>query len=143
MRKYFLLIFYVAVSLLIGREFHPFARFNMFNSFPNYSYVFYLNNERGEIVPFKRGIEEHQDDGAIAHKFFAYCDYHNCNCSYGNEDSAFLRLAGKELMGMILQGADTAKLNFRTLSLYRRYYHLQYDSIVYRDDLMYAETIKP
>ena len=143
MRKYFLLVFYVAVSLLIGKEFHPFARFNMYSSFPNYSYAFYLKNERGQLVPYRTGIDIHQDAGAVAHRFYAFFDYHHWPCAFGNEDTAHLHQAGKELMGMILQGADTGKMNYKTLSLYRRYYHLENDSIVYRDDLMYEQTVKP
>jgi hypothetical protein len=143
MRRYFLLIFYVAISLLIGKEFHPFARFTMFNAFPNYSYAFYLNNERGELVPFRTGVEEHKDAAAVAHQFYAFFSYHNYRCGFGEEDTTHLHEAGKELMSMILQDADTTKMNYKALRLYRRYYHLENDSIVYSDYLMYEKVIRP
>jgi hypothetical protein len=96
MRKYFLLIIYVSVSLLISKEFHPFAKFTMYNSFPNYSYAFYLKDEKGNLIPFRTGIEKHKDAGAIAHKFYAYYVYHNWQYPFGPEDTTHLHLAGKE-----------------------------------------------
>jgi hypothetical protein len=143
MSRYFLLVFYVAVSLLLSKEFHPFARFPMYSSFPNYSYAFYLKDESGNLLPFRKGFKEPKDAGHVAHQYNAFFEYHQYNSGFGEEDTVHLKEAGKELMGRILQGENAAKLNFKTVSLYRRFYHLQNDSIIYRDDLLYEQVIKP
>ena len=143
MQKYYLFILYVAISLLIGKDFHPFSQFPMYNSFPNYSYVFYLTNERGNIVPFRKSFSLGKGAGTVAHKFNAFFEYHNYKTGYGEEDSTQLKQAGKELMDMLLQGENTGKFDFDTLRLFRRYYRLEQDTITYRDNLMYEQAIKP
>jgi hypothetical protein len=143
MSRYFLLIFYLVVSLLLSKEFHPFARFTMYNSFPNYSYAFFLKDEKGNLLPFGKSFAEQKDAGQVAHQFHAFFDYHQYNSGFGEEDTAHLKEAGKELIGRILQGENTAKLDFKIVSLYRRFYHVENDSIIYRDDLLYEQVIKP
>ena len=142
MRRYFLLVFYVVASTLIGKEFHPFSQFPMYSSFPNYSYVLFLKNERDDVIPFEKYFSREKQVGQIVHVFYSYFNYHNYNCGFGKEDPAHLKGAGKEIMGLILKDEDTDKFNFDTLRLYRRYYYLTGDKINYRDDLIYAQAIK-
>ena len=52
-------------------------------------------------------------------------------------------MAGKELLGMLLQGENRSKFAFDTLKLYKRFYYLKNDNIMYRDDLMYEQAVKP
>lgn len=145
MKNYALLLFYVAASLLIGKEFHPFSRFPMYNSFPNWSYVFYLKNERGEMVCYRRDLADgdKKNAGGVAHMFYSLFDYKGYKYGDGKEDTAQLHSAGKELMATILKGEDTNRFKFDTLKLYKRYYHLEKEQIVYRDDLMYEQAVKP
>ena len=143
MRRYLLLIFYVVISLLIGKDFHPFSLFPMYNSFPNYSYVFYLKNERGEIVPYTQRFTLAKNAGSVAHQYSSFFNFHHYRSGFGEEDSVHLKEAGKELMGMLLQGENTSKFGFDTLMLYRRYYRLHNDSLNYQDDLIYEQAVKP
>ena len=145
MKSYTLLLFYLVASLLIGKEFHPFSRFPMYNSFPNWSYVFYLKNEKNELVCYRRDLADgdKKNAGAVAHMFSSLFDYKGYNYGDGLEDSIQLRSAGKDLMTMILKNEDPNRFKFDTLKLYKRYYHLQKGQIVYRDDLMYAQAVRP
>jgi hypothetical protein len=143
MRKYFLLIFYVVISLLIGKDFHPFSMFPMYNSFPNYSYVFYLKNEKDSMVPFFPNFLRGKNAGALAHQYGSFFSYHHYVAGFGQENRSNLNEAGKDLMETLLQGEPRAKFGFDTLFLYKRYYHLDHDSINYRDDLIYEQAVKP
>ena len=142
MRKYFLLVIYVVVSLLIGKEFHPFSLFPMYNSFPNYSYAFLLKNEKRELVPYRKTFSKGKNAGGMAHQYSAFFDYHHYQGGFGHENSIYIKDAGKELMTKLLQDENTSDFSFDTLRLYKRYYHLDNDSISYRDDLMYEQAIK-
>ena len=143
MRKCFLLIFYVVVSILIGKDFHPFSTFPMYNSFPNWSYAFYLKNEKGDVVPYRTNFLPGKNAGLVAHQYSSFFSYHNFRCGFGEEDSLNLKMAGKELLGMLLQGENRSKFAFDTLKLYKRFYYLKNDNIMYRDDLMYEQAVKP
>lgn len=145
MKSYLLLILYIAASLLIGKEFHPFSSFPMYNSFPNWSYVFYLKNERGEEVYYQKTLTHwiKKNAGFIAHTFYSYSDYHHYQYGDGREDSIHLSSVGKELIKTILKDEPANRFKFDTLKLYRRYYHLENEQLVYRDDWMYEEAIKP
>jgi hypothetical protein len=143
MQRYLLLILYVAISLLIGKDFHPFSPFPMYNSFPNYSYVIFLKNTKGDVVPYHKNFSIEKGAGLLGHQYASFFNYHHYRSGFGEEDSVHLKEAGKELMGMLLQGEDRSKFDFDTLLLYRRYYHLNNDSINYRDDLIYEQAVKP
>lgn len=145
MKNYALLLFYVAASLLIGKEFHPFSRFPMYNSFPNWSYVFYLKNEKDEMVFYRKEFTrgKQKNAGAVAHAFYSSFNFHNYRYGYGKEDNLQLSATGKELMAMILAGEDTTHLKYDSLKLYRRFYYLQNEQLTYRDDMIYEQVVKP
>ncbi len=142
MSKYLLLIFYVLISILIGKEFHPFSTFPMYNSFPNYGYVFFLKNEKGEIVTFGRNFSKSKNAGYIAHTFYSLCEHYGFNYGFGKENSEDLKKAGKEMLEMILYNEDEERFNFDSLKLYRRFYFLENKKLKYRDDLMYGQSLK-
>jgi len=133
---------YVLLVLLIRREFHPFSRFPMYDSFPNWGYVFYVLNERNEIVPYKKRFSINKDAGNVAHNFYIYSNQHKLDCGYGIESPEHLHDAGREMMAMIIKNEPVAEMDFDTLRLYRRYYFLENNAIKYKDDLMYVQRIK-
>ena len=143
MSKYLLLISYVVTSLLVGKEFHPFSTFPMYNSFPNYGYVFFLKNEKNQEVTYGKNFSSSKNAGYVAHTFYSFCNIHNYAFGNGKEESAHLQEAGEALMNMIVKDENTAALPFDTLKLYRRYYFLENDQLNYNDDLMYAKAVRP
>jgi hypothetical protein len=116
----------------------------MYNSFPNYAYVFYLKNEQNEIVFYGKNIQDgrKKNAGYIAHTYYSYFTAHHYYFGFGKEDSAQLGDAGQEMLQMIANGENFVSKNYDTLKLYRRYYSLNSGKLQYRDDLMYAQRIK-
>lgn len=141
MKKYFLFGAYLLLSLAIG-EFHPFSQFPMYNSFPNYAYAFYLSNEKKEIVPYRK-LHFNKNAGYVAHTFYSFCEQHHYNYGYNREEPEHLKVAGKELMDMILKQEDVRYLDCDTLKLYKRAYFLKDNRIQYTDQLMYEKAIHP
>lgn len=145
MKKYWLFLVYVAVSLLIGKEFHPFSTFPMYNSFPNWGYVFLLKNERNEIVSYGKNFKDGQQKNAgyVGHTFYSFMEQNHYPYGYGKEDTAQLHQAGAVLMQMVVKGEVTDTFHFDTLKLYRRFYFLKNEQLNYRDDLLYAQPLRP
>ena len=142
MRKVFLLIFYVVASIIIGKEFHPFSRFPMYSTFPSYSYSFYLNNERGDLVPFTNYFSV-KKAWNVSHQYFSFFDFRGYNSGFGVEDSNQLGEAGKDLMHEILMSPKLVPFDFDTLILFRRCYCLKNGTINYTDKLLYEQAVKP
>jgi len=127
--------------LLIGKEFHPFSLFPMYNSFPNYGYAFYLKNEHNEMVPFSKNFSPDKNAGYIAHTYASFFNYNGFKSGFGIESPEHLRLVGNELMDAILK--DVNNLPFDTLKLYRRNYFIEKEKLTYKDDLIHERRIKP
>lgn len=143
MRKYFLFIAYVFLALLVRKEFHPFSRFPMYDRFPNWGYVFFLKNERNEIVPYNKHFSINKNAGYVAHTFYSLFNHSGFGYGDGKEEPAHMKLAGKELLETIVRNEPVNTFDFDTLQLYRRFYFLKDDKLSYRDDLMYEQRIKP
>ena len=142
MRKVFLFIFYIVATVVIGKEFHPFSRFPMYSTFPNYSYSFYLHNERGELVPFTKYFSA-KKSGNVSHQYFSFFDFKGYNSGFGTEDSIQLNEAGKELMHEIVISHRLRAFDFDSLLLFRRCYYLQKGTICYNDKLLYEQVAEP
>ncbi len=142
MTKYLLLISYIILTFWVGKEFHPFSKFPMYCAFPNWAYVFYLKNEKGEIVSFGKNFSENKNAGYITHTYSSFFNFHNYQYGFGKEDSAQLKEAGNELITMILKDENQAKFNFDTLRLYKRFYSLENNQLHYRDDLIGERPLK-
>jgi hypothetical protein len=142
MRKYILLIGYIIISLIAANEFHPFSKFPMYNSFPNWGYVFHLKNENDESVYYSPNFSHNKNAGYIAHTYYSFFNHHNYYCGSGKEEPAHLKEAGRELMNMILKDEDVSKFHFDSLILYRRFYYLENEQLTYKDDLMYEQAVK-
>jgi hypothetical protein len=145
MNRYWLFLFYVAISLWIGREFHPFSTFPMYSRFPNWGYTFFLKNEKGDIVFYGKNLSDGKakNAGYIGHHFYSYMEHYRYTYGDGSEDMGHLRNAGKSMMEMILQREDVKHFNFDTLKLYRRYYYVKSGKINYRDDMIYEQALRP
>jgi hypothetical protein len=145
MKRYFIFILYVTISLIVGREFHPFSTFPMYNSFPNWGYVFFMKNEKGDMIPYGPSLSDGQkkNAGYVGHTFYSYMEQKSYPFGDGKEDPAHLHNAGEALMKMILLGEDPQKIKADTIKIYRRYYYLKNETMQYRDDMIYEQAIRP
>lgn len=142
-RHYIIFIFYVAVSLCIGHEFHPFSTYPMYNSFPNWGYVFYLQDTKGKLLPYSKVMRDARtkNAGYVGHTFYSFMERENCRYGDGHEDTACLRRAGAALMQMIWMDEDKSRAGVDSTLLVRRFYYIQDGQMRYRDDVMYEDTI--
>ncbi|MBL7793992.1 MAG: hypothetical protein JNK77_16815 [Saprospiraceae bacterium] len=140
MKKYFLFGAYLILSLVIG-EFHPFSRLPMYNSFPNYAYIFYLSDENERLIPYLKYFDYSKNASYIAFFFYSICTQHNYPYGTDQEDPDHLEKTGKEIMDIILKNEDTTPFDFDTLKLYRKNYYIHNNQIRYTDYLMYEKAI--
>ena len=143
MKKYSLLIGYVLISLVLKNEFHPFSKFPMYNSFPNWGYVFFLRNENDELIPFSKNFSRNKNAGYIAHTYYSFFNHKGYYCGWGKEDSIHNKEAGKELLTMILKDENYSKFDFDSIKLYRRMYYLDNGQLTHKDLILYEEALKP
>lgn len=119
---------YCTISLTVG-EWHPFSQFPMYNSFPNWSYAFYLADESGEMVPSWDAFEV--DAGHLAHQFYGICQHHGIAYGHGMETEEELRFIGDKM----LESVDGKyRLAYDSeLRLFRRHFLFEGDTLKYID----------
>ncbi|MDB4061253.1 hypothetical protein N9515_04830 [Vicingaceae bacterium] len=115
-------LFYILVVLLVG-EIHPFSRFPMYSSFPNWSYSFYLTDETDKIVPFSKlktfGSSVGHLYGSVANEL---------NIPYGNfsESKEELKQIGDRMIYVLI---DSNELEANYIKLNLKGFYYQNDSI--------------
>ncbi|MEY4659585.1 MAG: hypothetical protein ACO29Q_10700 [Crocinitomicaceae bacterium] len=129
-KTYFVAIFIFLGTFLLG-EFHPFTKFPMYSSFPNYSYVFYLTDLNGEFIPLtKYGTY----GGAFSHVFFSTANDMNIQNGYGKESKAELAQIGQKMMRHL---ELKSKQHVTGIQIHRIHFFHQGPSIVKRDKVIY------
>ena len=139
MKSYLLLISYVAISWLLVEDFHPFSRYPMYSSFPNWGYVFFLKNEKDSTLFINRafGDTKNNNTGYISHHFYSLCNTYHYYYGDGKEKTEELRAAGKEILQSLLAKERRLMDYADTLKLNQRFYFLKNNQLSYRDRLMY------
>lgn len=92
--KYFIFLLYVVFSLLLKNE-HPFSNLPMYNTFPKYSLVFYIQNRKGKM--FNHGIKYKSTD--ISDLYDAYMERNKLNEESLSEKD--FQKIGKEIMSFV------------------------------------------
>ena len=122
-------LFYI-FGMLFFRETHPFSRFPMYSSFPNWAYSFYIANKTNRVIP----LSSVDTDGvALGHLYGSVAG--ELNISYGNfmESEDDLRKIGDRMMEIVLESRDSSEAGLR---LYRKAFYYNKDSITEQTDLM-------
>jgi hypothetical protein len=118
---------------MIG-EFHPFSLLPMYDSFPNWSYAFYISDSKGQLIPNDGNFSIRSAD--LAHRYYAICDSANVPTGYQKESELELHKVGQIMMRTILSTAPIA-LRWDTLQLHRVCYYLEDVSILVHNIIMY------
>jgi hypothetical protein len=134
----FLFIIYVSLSLLLP-EFHPFSRYPMYDSFPNYAYSFYVADTKGKIIPFRKNFKTQADE--ISHMYCEVFDEHNFNRGFGIESDNQLSIVGKELLAYIIQ-ARSKSLVSDSISLHRVHYEFREGKIMKHDKQLFKSKVE-
>ena len=142
LKNSFLLLGYTALALWIG-EVHPFTLVPMYNQFPNWSYAYYLTNEKQEMIPIKKHFNYH--GGSLSHLFCSIAQ--EKNIAYGNriESDSELAVIGTRML-MQLQPLVKKEISGRELHIHRKTFFIQQGRISSQDQVlatMPVADIKP
>lgn len=124
--KWAIFVCYIILSLQIG-EMQPFTKVPMYDSFPNWSYIFYLRDENEKIIFPRKEIHHPIDIGAIAHIFYSYCNEKEMKYGYGEEDPQQLLEAGDFIIQKIKDEWPNRGPRPKEIYLVRR--HIYYNEI--------------
>lgn len=119
-----------AIGYLVFGETHPFSRYPMYSSFPNWSYVFYITDKEDNIIPFEQ-INIHGAE--VSHLYYLLSEDLQILCGDFQESEEDLDRLGTRMIEIlkIQKGFD-----YPYLKLYRGGFYLENDSIIRTDQLM-------
>ena len=128
---------FVLLSWKIGEN-HPFTRVPMYHSFPDYAYVFYLEDENQQVIPFKPVSKLHAPE--VSHLYFSALRDRGIKYGKGQEDSLFvLYELGEEMYSNISWKIDP----FETCaSLRRTQYQLNDGVLKVTDKILYERCME-
>jgi hypothetical protein len=86
---------YVAISVAIGSEQHPFSMMPMYSSIPNIAYSFKLSDGQGNLVPIRPAFKT--SSGRLSHAYPSYCGAAGIVCGTGQETALELKAVGRLL----------------------------------------------
>ncbi len=119
---------------MIINENHPFSRFPMYSSFPNWSYSFFFTDSNNRFIPSQKF---HVSGGELSHLFYSICESVQIQYGDGMESSRALKQVGNEMIKLLdARGAFKAH-NKRNIKIYRLYFLYNNDSIQKKYFLMY------
>lgn len=124
--KKYPIYFGVLFLTLLIREFYPFSRYPMYDSFPNWSYTFYFEDEAGnnlkKILPISHG--------AFSHLYFTECHNKCVPCGYGQETPAELELIGEKTTKQTFDLATLKEKGISEISLFRIHNYMKKGRII-------------
>ena len=122
---------YIVISMYTG-ELHPFSQFPMYNSFPNWSYLFYIKTQEGRMVsPL---FELKSNSGAIAHVYYSACQRYEVEYGMGLETPEEMRMIADEILISLVK--DKPDFRGDTLYFYKRHFYLVDKEIREKETLM-------
>lgn len=125
---------YLLLSLAVG-EVHPFTLVPMYNQFPNWSYAFFITDEKEQVIPIKAHFR--YGAGNLGHHFCAVAADENIH--YGNrvESGEELEKIGGSMLEK-LSGQCYKKPESAEVQLHRLCFYWEQDSIRTEDKMLSA-----
>jgi hypothetical protein len=128
-------VFY-CLGFVILRETHPFSRFPMYSSFPNWSYLFYFSDGENELIPSDKFSV---NAGHVAHFYYSFASANDIVCGNFSETAEDLHTIGKAIVSNYVDSAQIKYNSIEGLKLHRVGFLYQNDSIKIIDELMYEK----
>lgn len=130
MNKYIVFWGFIFISLIV-KEFHPFTKSQMYNSFPTQSHNFYITDHQNNILPIRDYFNYSSQD--LAHNFEALSNY-----KYPKKElnEAQIKDIGKELFSVMLLHQKKT-LPKEEIKLYRMENHLENKKIIHSKFLIF------
>ncbi|CAN5165043.1 hypothetical protein BH09BAC1_BH09BAC1_20060 [soil metagenome] len=113
-------------------ELHPFSQFPMYNSFPEWSYVFYIKTHEGRVVsPL---LEMKSNSKAVAHVYYSACQKYGVAYGMNLETPLQMKMIADEILSSLVM----ANPNFQgdTLYFYKKQFYLVNKEIREKETLM-------
>lgn len=131
-------IFYILGSFLF-KEIHPFSFFPMYNSFPNWSYVFYLSDSQNKPISSKE-FNSHSCD--MAHIFYSICQAKHIKYGNGMESTNQLSSVGNEIVDLILKNKLDTPGKYHTIKLHRIYFYYWNNTIKTKNEVICERVLE-
>jgi hypothetical protein len=138
-KKYVVYGGYMFIALLVGEN-QPFTRVPMYESLPNWAYVFYLKDDKGQTVFLKLKSIERLSVESLSHMFSSYCNEKKLHYGHGQESDTTLALAGKFLMQEIDKKWPADKVKPTKLYLIQKRIYFNEQGIMAEQDKQIAES---
>lgn len=135
----FIIVLIYFTGVIVFGETHPFSSFPMYNSFANWSYVFYITDTNDSLIPCNK---LHTTGGNLGHNFYAICSKKNIGYGDGLESNLELKKVGSEMMQLILNKPQNSQIRTKKLKLWRTYYYYKNDSILHLTQLIYESNME-
>jgi hypothetical protein len=124
---------------MLTQEFHPFSKYPMYSSFPNYSYSFYVADGKDSLLPFMQNFKVQANE--IGHIYVEICEEHQFKHGFGMETDSQLRIVGQELLGTIIK-ARKMTLSTDSVSIHRKYYFFEGGKIKNHDEQLCKRKVE-
>ena len=138
-RRVLLLLIYVLGVLALG-ETHPFSQYPMYNSFPNWSYVFFFTDKNQNLIPCNHiGTT----GGELAHKFYSIMENSGYSYGYEQEDPNHLKEVGAIIVDQLdFKAVINNNIPEDSAHLVRICYKFKGDSIKSSKQIIYAFSLE-
>ncbi len=114
----------IIITFLVG-EIYPFSFYPMYNNFPNFSYVFYIEDDKG------KNLKEYLlvSHAGLSHIFFAQCEVLKIQSGLGMEKKKNLETIGSKMLRRALNYSKVRGEGIKVINLKRIYNYYQKDRI--------------
>lgn len=128
-------IFIFVAVIALGFKFntHPFSNFPMYTSFPNWSYVFTLEDMDGNVLPLKEYTN--YTEGDISDLYYNYMIQRKVRYG-GVESQEIAEQAAKEIINSLVLNRET-----KGVRLVRLYYRVENKRIVETKEVLYEKPL--
>jgi hypothetical protein len=135
----FIIVLIYIIGVIVFGETHPFSLFPMYNSFTNWSYVFYITDQNDSLIPCNK---LRTTGGKLGHNFYAICNKKNIGYGNGLESNLELKKIGFEMMQMVLNKPKNIKMKNEKLKLWRTFFYYKNDSIMQLNQMIYETNME-
>lgn len=133
LRLWWFYLSFIGFALFIG-EWHPFSRFPMYNSLPNWSYAFYITDTQNNIIP---AVSLNTNAGELSHLFGSICQSYQIKYGDGCETKNQLRLVGNNIYKILQNDKRNIDLLKKGIKIHRIYFFYKSNHIQSISEIIY------
>jgi hypothetical protein len=126
------------IGVFIFDNAHPFSKFTMYNSFADYSYVFYFTDDKNKMI---KCTDLNITGTNMAHLYTTICEKNNFSHGHGMESDSVLQVVGKQMLEIIKISNKNKTHGNLTVKLNRLYFFYEGKKIQCKQQLMNEATL--